>query len=190
MISDRPAHDPAGERVDHRAAVDPPVFRAVLCDICEPHPVGLIGAEATLDQVLVRCRGGLPAAPLALVTYPGDPREPHQPGNSLATDRQTQSETELGIDSRRGHALEPVVVARALDAQDPAGHRDIEPVIGQLLDQPEPYFGSTFSLAKYAEARFTISSSISKIRFLRRSSTSSRFSAEVSPSRWPASTSA
>lgn len=30
----------------------------------------------------------------------------------------------------------------------PAGHRDGDTVCGELLDQPEPYFGSTFSRAK------------------------------------------
>ena len=48
----------------------------------------------------------------------------------------------------RGRSVAPLVVARPRDLQDPAGHRDIEAVRGELLDQPEPYFGSTFSCAK------------------------------------------
>ena len=42
----------------------------------------------------------------------------------------------------------PLVVARAGHPQHPAGHRDVDPVGGELTDQPEPYFGSTFSRAK------------------------------------------
>jgi len=48
----------------------------------------------------------------------------------------------------RGGPVPPLVVARRGDLQDPAGHRDREPGLGELTDQPEPYFGSTFSRAK------------------------------------------
>ena len=49
--------------------------------------------------------------------------------------------------SRRGPAA-PLVVAGSRDLKDPAGHRDGNPVSGEYVDQPEPYFGSTFSRAK------------------------------------------
>src|SRR4051794_2038672 len=55
----------------------------------------------------------------------------------------------------------PFVVARAGNAEQPAGHRDVDTVVGEFMDQPERYFGRTFSLAKYAAARFRISFSIS-----------------------------
>jgi hypothetical protein len=80
----------------------------------------------------------------------------------------------------------PVVVAGGRDVQKPAGHRDGDTVRGELLDQPEPYFGSTFSLAKYALARLRISFSISSTRFRRRNSTSSCAS-EVTPALRPES---
>jgi hypothetical protein len=46
-----------------------------------------------------------------------------------------------------GPAGTPLVVSRSRDLQHPAGHRDGE-VAAELVDQPEPYFGSTFSFAK------------------------------------------
>jgi hypothetical protein len=53
------------------------------------------------------------------------------------------------------------VRGRAGYAEQPAGHRDVDPVVGEFVDQPERYFGRTFSLAKYAAARLRISFSIS-----------------------------
>lgn len=50
---------------------------------------------------------------------------------------------------------------------------DIEAVIGELRDQPEPHSGRTFSWANNAASRLVISSSISRRRFSQRSPTSS-----------------
>jgi hypothetical protein len=55
----------------------------------------------------------------------------------------------------------PLVVAGTGYAEQPAGHRDVDTVGGEFVDQPERYFGRMFSLAKYAAARFRISFSIS-----------------------------
>ena len=55
----------------------------------------------------------------------------------------------------------PFVIAGPGHAKHPAGHRDIDTVVGEFVDQPERYFGRTFSLAKYAAARLRISFSIS-----------------------------
>ena len=44
MVGDRPAHDLAGEHVEHRGAVDLPGARGVLGDVCAPQPVGAVGA--------------------------------------------------------------------------------------------------------------------------------------------------
>lgn len=59
----------------------------------------------------------------------------------------------VGDGARRRRAGPPGVVAGTGDLQDPARHREVEAVGGQLLDEPEPYFGRMFSRAKYAEAR-------------------------------------
>ncbi len=50
--------------------------------------------------------------------------------------------------TRAGRPVAPFVEARGRHTQDPAGHRDGEPIGGQFLDQPEPYFGRMFSRAK------------------------------------------
>ena len=62
---------------------------------------------------------------------------------------------------RRQRAILPFVIAGTGHAEQPAGHRDIDIVVGEFMDQPERYFGRTFSLAKYAAARLRISFSIS-----------------------------
>ena len=132
---------------------------------------------------------------------PDEPVQSHQPGHALATDMDTEPEPQLrehprsavsltgvGVNapdrgrqhrirdgSRRGRSADPVVVAGGRDLQEPAGHRDGDPVGGELLDQPEPYFGSTFSRAKYAEVNSTrqrnsawsLSAGVSKSRVFR-----------------------
>jgi hypothetical protein len=48
----------------------------------------------------------------------------------------------------RLHPGSPFVVSLASNIQYPAGHRDVESVVGEFLDQRENYFGRTFSRAK------------------------------------------
>ena len=50
--------------------------------------------------------------------------------------------------TRRSRPGPPFIKPRGRNIKDPAGHRDGETRRGQLLDQPEPYFGRMFSLAK------------------------------------------
>ena len=45
-------------------------------------------------------------------------------------------------------AVLPFVVARPGHAEQPAGHRDVDTVVGEFMDQPERYFGRMFSFAK------------------------------------------
>lgn len=60
----------------------------------------------------------------------------------------SQADVDEGRKEGLSRAAEPLVVARPRDLQNPAGHRDVEAVGGELLDQPEPYFGRMFSRAK------------------------------------------
>jgi hypothetical protein len=49
------------------------------------------------------------------------------------------------------HRYRPVfefVIARPGHAEQPAGHRDIDTIVGEFMDQPERYFGRMFSFAK------------------------------------------
>jgi hypothetical protein len=50
--------------------------------------------------------------------------------------------------TRRRRPPEPLVIAGLRHLQDPADHRDRKTAVGEFMDQPEPYFGRTFSLAK------------------------------------------
>jgi hypothetical protein len=50
--------------------------------------------------------------------------------------------------SRLLHPGSPFVVCLAPNIQYPAGHRDVESVVGEFLDQRENHFGRTFSRAK------------------------------------------
>lgn len=147
---------------------------------------------------------------------PGEAVAAHQPLHPPPPDRQRPAEPQLGVhpsravaaagrgvhgDDRvqqvgvvqvtgRRLAAPPLRETRTGHLEHPAGHRDVQPVRGELLDQPEPYFPSTFSRANYAEARLRISFSISSTRFLRRTSTSSLCSSLLTPGLWPSSTSA
>ena len=47
-----------------------------------------------------------------------------------------------------GLTFDGLVVGGRRHFQDPAGHRDGEPVRGQFLDQPDHCFGRMFSRAK------------------------------------------
>ena len=48
----------------------------------------------------------------------------------------------------RLRSREPFVVALTADIEHPTGHRDVETVAGEFVDQREDYFGRTFSRAK------------------------------------------
>ena len=91
-----PANDAARERVDDRGAVDPPVLRPVLCDVAEPEPVGCVGPELSLDEILVRRRVGLPPAKFATVGDAGQAVEAHQAGDTLLPNVNAESEPQLG----------------------------------------------------------------------------------------------
>ena len=50
--------------------------------------------------------------------------------------------------ARRQRVIAPEVETGPGNSEQPAGHRDVKSVVGEFLDQPESYFGSTFSFAK------------------------------------------
>lgn len=146
----------------------------MLCDVTEPEPVQLGWAELSLHQILVRRCVRFPTAPFAAVGDVGEAVEAHEAGDSLPADMNAEPEPQLGLDprrtvgasrvavnlsdrrrqrlvrvhARRRRSAPPVVEAGGRDVQEPAGHRDGNTLRGELLDQPEPHFGGTFSLAK------------------------------------------
>ena len=111
----------------------------------------------------------------------GSPRTLIRPLNQL---------NQLRIPDRPGGGFlsHPVIKPGTRDPHNLARHRDRKALGSHFIDEPESYLGRIFSLAKYAEARFRISFSISNTRVFRRSSMSSCFSALVSPSTRPVST--
>lgn len=186
VIGDGPADATAGEHIDHRGAVNPAFPRAMLRDVGDPKLVRGVGGEYTFHLVLEHGRQPTRSTvtPFAMVDSL-QPSQPHQTFDSAVTDPQPPTQNQFGmhtanpVGSPRGGMQDadlidqvrvgevpirratgtPLVVSRRRDLQHPASHRDRE-VAAELVDQPEPYFGSTFSLAKYADARFRISISI------------------------------
>ncbi len=68
-------------------------------------------------------------------------------GSGVDVNDRVQQVRVVDIAGRRRPAA-PLIEPRPGNLEHPAGHRDVEAVGGELLDQPEPYFGSTFSRAK------------------------------------------
>ena len=89
----------------------------------------------------------------------------------------------------RDRVPQPLVVALGREIQDPARHRGGDAVLGQFADERVDHFGE-WSLAKYAVARRSTSTSCSKTRLRRRSSRIFVASASLRPGRTPSSTSA
>ena len=52
VIGDRPADDPAGPGVDHDGEVDPALAGGVLGDVLHPQPVGAVGSELAVHQIV------------------------------------------------------------------------------------------------------------------------------------------
>ena len=173
VIGDRPAHDAAAEDVEDRTAVDLAVPRRMFGHVRAPQLVGRLGDELPLDQVLVDGGSG-PVAALPAVADALETGGAHQSGDPLLADPVSSAELEFGVDPWRPiggpgggvdvsdlveeegvgpvpvrrRPRQPVVVAGAGDLENPAGHRDVDAVTAQLVDQPEHYFGRTFSRAK------------------------------------------
>ena len=167
VVGNRPADHGAAEDVEHRGAVDLALAGGVLGDVGDPQPVGALGDEAALHQILVHRRRRTRSAMLAPVTDAGQAGGAHQPGHPLAAAGHAESQAELGVHPRcavgaagggmhlgdRGGQLfvghlagagcpaAPLVEARSRHPQHPAGHRDVDAVSGELVDQPVDHSG-------------------------------------------------
>ncbi len=162
MVGDRPANDDPAEDVEHGGAVDLALGGGVLGDVGDPQPIGTFGDESALHQVLMHRRRRVGTAVFAPVTDPGQPAGAHQPGHPLAPAGQPEPEPKLGVHPRSpvgatggcvhlgdrgsellvgdlagaGRPAAPLVEARTGHPQHPAGHRDVNAVSGELVDQP------------------------------------------------------
>jgi hypothetical protein len=92
VVGHRPAHDPAGEAVQHHGQVQPALVGALLGDIGHPQPIRCRWGEPPPDQVRgwggSRVAAGQPV-PTASVDA-DDASRAHQPGHPLATDPHLQ----------------------------------------------------------------------------------------------------
>jgi hypothetical protein len=70
-----------------------------------------------------------------------------RPGRGVDLDDHVE-QIGIGDITVRRWPLDPLVITRRRNSQDPARHRHGKPVSGKLTNEPEPYFGSTFSRAK------------------------------------------
>ena len=52
VIGDRPAHDTATEGVDDDGEIDPALTGRVLGDVLDPQPVGAVGAELAVHEIV------------------------------------------------------------------------------------------------------------------------------------------
>ena len=100
VIGDRPADTAAGEHVDDRGAVNPPLESAVLRDVHDPKPVGCVSGEHPLDVILeYRREPATATAPPFAVVNTLQPCNAHQPLDPAVTDPQPPSEDELGMNT-------------------------------------------------------------------------------------------
>jgi len=98
VVSDGPAHDPAGVDVEDHGAVDPALAGAVLGDVGDPEPVRCIRGELTPDVVGPGRLGAVVMAPHAAM-HPGPAVAAHQPGDLAPPHLMAAAERQLGMDS-------------------------------------------------------------------------------------------
>lgn len=186
--------------------MDPTLAGAVLGDARDPQPVRGVGHELALHVVLEHRLGALGVPPASAV-HTLQPVGAHEPFHALVSAAAVMAQRQFSMDttdpvcaagvgmaamiassryaSSRSRLLGPrvrLVIARRGDLQHPARHRHRKPLRGEFVDQPETLFGSTFSRAKYAEARLRISIPIAWTRVSRRRRTSSARSSRDRPS--------
>ncbi len=103
VIGDRPAHDPAAERVEDDGQVGLAVLGRVLGDIHHPQAIRLGGIEGPLDQVIGGLSTEVPtgaAAPAPPVNA-GNLRLAHQAFDPFARAANVLAEFQLGVDPRQ-----------------------------------------------------------------------------------------
>ena len=214
VVRERPADHAPGPGVEHDREIDLAGAGRVFRDVAHPERVWRVDAELPVDEIVGRdgAEVSAGAAPPPAAIHALDSRRAHQPGDAFASHLDASTEAQLGVhpraavgapalavdlDDRRRQGmilthprrgvtltLAPFVEAGGRHLHHTATRRDRQ-VRAALGDEGEPHFGTTFSLAKYAAARLRISTSISSVRFSRRSFTSSARSSLVIPSRRP-----
>jgi hypothetical protein len=110
----RPAHDPAGEEVEHDGQMEPALAGADRGDVRHPGAVGGGRPEDALEPIgrggQLRAGGGRPAE--VALGAGDDPFPAHEPGDAVATTRNALV-PELLMDPGRAIRLAPALIGRA-----------------------------------------------------------------------------
>ena len=170
-VGDGIAHDPVGEHVLDRAAIQLALTGPMLGDVGEPELVGRRGGEDPLHQIVVHRGAGLAAlaapAPTDRADDPvGRAHPPHAPlrrdepeVGEVVSDQSIPERRLFGMQierrvrqlrlipsSVRDRVAQPPVIRLLRDLQHPARHRDRHPHWGagrsQLADERVDHFGS------------------------------------------------
>ena len=160
-------HDPPAERVLDRAEIELSLISSVFRDVGEPQLVEIIRGEVSLHEVFANGRAGALAVPPSflpedrppLVVSADPPRGPlthclagrvgfcdQEPGSELGVIAVgiEQGVRAVCLDQFRGGDLvfQPPIVGLAGELQNPQGHRDGNPVDGELShERVEPCDG-------------------------------------------------
>jgi hypothetical protein len=114
VVGGRPANDAAAERVEHHRQIELAFDRRVFGDVHHPQPVGPVGVEGPLHQVVRRFDGGVTsgAAPAFAAVDASDTGLAHQPFDPFTRTPDAVAEAQLGVHPRRpiGAAAHPVDV--------------------------------------------------------------------------------
>ena len=195
-----PADDPVAKDVFDRAAVELALVGPVLGDVSEPQHVRRVGGEVPAHKIVMRWCAGLGSLPRAGLTEARPPlvvsaQPPHRPVRGLhASEADLIGEepiaelwiVAMGVEDRVGELalghgyIEPAVVLLTAQLEDPARHRDGDPVAGQLADEREHHFPGRFAWDGYAAARRSTSFSCSSRRMRFFASRSSAISLRAS----------
>ena len=102
MVSDRPAHDPPGPRVDNDSEVDLALSSWVFGDVHNPQTVRALGVERPVHEVVAD--GAVAGAGAATVAFrvvdPDRPTDPHQALTRRLRTTNTTTKAELVADPR------------------------------------------------------------------------------------------
>jgi hypothetical protein len=100
VIGDRPPHDAPAERVEHDGQVHLALLGGVLGDVHHPKPVGCLGVEGPVHQIIrwlsIRVPAGASVAPAPV--DPADPRFAHEALDALLSAPDAFAQAELGVD--------------------------------------------------------------------------------------------
>jgi len=166
-IADRVADESTRTCVHQAAEIELALGSPVLGDVGEPDLIDRLGGELPLDEIVVNRRAWLLARAGLLDKARPDPllgaEPPHPPCADLVAllvqlvQKEAVAESgifEVSLERSVGeHGVlvvtiragtpEPLVVALGRELEHPAGHRDGDPVSGQLADQRVFHFGGS-----------------------------------------------